>query len=95
MKKGRVIAVVLTAVVAIGLVSTTLGRAIYAGQTPGLSSFALIHFASIPDPQRLAVFFPGLLFGWVRAWRGGIGAAMLLHAMSNVLAEMLEKGWLS
>lgn len=57
--------------------------------------FALIHFASIPDPQRLAVFFPGLLFGWLRAWRGGIGAAMLLHAMSNVLAEMLESGWLS
>ncbi|HJL19019.1 MAG TPA: glutamic-type intramembrane protease, partial [Sandaracinaceae bacterium LLY-WYZ-13_1] len=36
----------------------------------------------------------GLLFGWLRAWRGGIGAAMLLHAMSNVLAEILEEGWL-
>ena len=45
MKRGRVIAVLLTAVVAIGLVSTTLGRAIYAGQTPGLGSFAAIHFA--------------------------------------------------
>jgi hypothetical protein len=43
--RGRVIAVLLTAVVAIGLVSTTLGRAIYAGHTPGLGSFAAIHFA--------------------------------------------------
>ena len=56
--------------------------------------FSVIHFAAIPDPQRLAVFFPGLLFGLLRAWRGGIGAAMLLHAMSNVLAEILETGWL-
>jgi hypothetical protein len=56
--------------------------------------FAAVHFASIPHPARLAVFFPALLFGWMRAWRGGIGAAMLLHALSNVLAEILEKGWL-
>ena len=56
--------------------------------------FALVHVATIPHPARLAVFFPGLLFGWMRAWRGGIGAAMLLHALSNVLAEILEKGWL-
>lgn len=56
--------------------------------------FAALHFASIPSPARLAVFFPGLLFGWIRARRGGIGAAMLLHALSNVLAEILERGWL-
>lgn len=56
--------------------------------------FAIIHFVSIPHPARLAVFFPALLFGLVRSWRGGIGAAMLLHAMSNVLAEILERGWL-
>lgn len=57
--------------------------------------FAALHFASIPHPARLAVFFPALLFGWVRAWRGGIGAAMLLHALSNVLAEVLVQGWLA
>lgn len=55
--------------------------------------FALLHFASIPHPARLAVFFPGLLFGWLRAWRGGIGAAMLFHALCNVLARLLEHGW--
>lgn len=45
MKRGRILAVVATAVVAIFAVSTTLGRMIYAGQTPGLLSFGLIHFA--------------------------------------------------
>ena len=56
--------------------------------------FALLHFAVDLQPTRLAVFFPALLFGCVRAWRGGIGAAILLHAMSNVLAEILVRGWL-
>lgn len=39
------VGVLLTAVIAIFLVSATLGRAIYEGQSPGLTSFALIHFA--------------------------------------------------
>lgn len=56
--------------------------------------FAIVHFVSIPHPARLAVFFPGLLFGWMRARRGGIGAALVLHALSNVLADVLERGWL-
>jgi membrane protein YqaA with SNARE-associated domain len=43
--KTRVIGVLLTAVIAIFLVSATLGRAIYEGQSPSLTSFALIHFA--------------------------------------------------
>lgn len=55
--------------------------------------FAVVHFVVDLAPARLAVFFPGLLFGWLRAWRGGIGAAMLLHALSNVYADMLVKGW--
>lgn len=55
--------------------------------------FAVVHFVVDLAPARLAVFFPGLLFGWLRAWRGGIGAAMLLHALSNVYADVLVKGW--
>lgn len=55
--------------------------------------FAVIHLASDLNPAKLAVFFPALLFGLVRAWRGGIGAAMLLHALSNVLAAVLEASW--
>lgn len=45
MTRRRVLGVLLTAVIAIFLVSATLGRAIYEGQSPGLTSFALIHFA--------------------------------------------------
>jgi membrane protease YdiL (CAAX protease family) len=56
--------------------------------------FALVHVLADPHPARLAVFFPGLLFGWVRAWRGGIGAALALHAMSNVYSEILARSWL-
>jgi membrane protease YdiL (CAAX protease family) len=57
--------------------------------------FGAIHFAVDLAPERLAVAFPGLLFGALRAWRGGIGAAMLLHAASNVYADLLVRGWLS
>ncbi len=56
--------------------------------------FAVIHFLVEPNPARLAVFFPGLLFGWVRARRGGIGAALALHAMSNLYSEILARSWL-
>ncbi len=56
--------------------------------------FALVHLAIAPHPAKLATFFPGLLFGWLRAWRGGIGAAILFHAMSNLIAEILIRGWL-
>jgi membrane protease YdiL (CAAX protease family) len=56
--------------------------------------FAAIHFLVEPHPARLAVFFPGLLFGWLRAWRGGIGAATALHALSNLYSEILARSWL-
>lgn len=45
MTRARIIAVLITALVAILVVSATLGREIYAGRTPSLTSFALIHFA--------------------------------------------------
>jgi len=56
--------------------------------------FAAVHFMVEPHPARLAVFFPALLFGWTRAWRGGIGAALTLHAMSNLYSEILARSWL-
>jgi len=56
--------------------------------------FALLHFLVGFSPARLAVFFPGLLFGWIRARRGGIGAAVWFHAMCNLLAETLMRGYL-
>ena len=56
--------------------------------------FAAVHLATEPHVQKLAVFFPGLLFGWLRARRGGIGASILFHAASNVVAEVLVRSWL-
>ena len=52
--------------------------------------FALGHLVVIPNPQRLAVFFPALLFGWMRARTGSIAAGALYHALCNVLADTLH-----
>lgn len=51
--------------------------------------FALGHFATIPHPARLAVFFPSLLFGALRVLSGGVGASVLLHGLSNALSAFL------
>lgn len=56
--------------------------------------FALLHFVVEPYPARLAVFFPALLFGWLRARRGGIGASAVLHALCNLLSDVLARSWL-
>ncbi len=56
--------------------------------------FALVHLAAEPRLDELATFFPGLLFGWLRARRDGIGASVALHAFSNVLADFLVRGWI-
>jgi uncharacterized protein len=55
--------------------------------------FALLHVATDLHVSRLAVFFPGLLFGWLREFRGGIGAAIVLHALCNLLADVLARSW--
>ena len=55
--------------------------------------FALGHFATIRDPARLAVFFPSLAFGWLRARTGGIGASVAFHASCNIFSELLGKGF--
>lgn len=56
--------------------------------------FAIVHVFAEPHPARLAVFFPGLVFAWLRGWRGGVGAAIVFHAISNVFSELLVRGWL-
>ena len=48
-------------------------------------AFALLHPILIPGVHRLLVFFPALLFGWLRAKTGNIGAAVLVHAACNLL----------
>jgi membrane protease YdiL (CAAX protease family) len=56
--------------------------------------FALLHFLVGFSPARLAVFFPALVFGWLREKRSGIGAAIWFHALSNLLSELLIRGYL-
>lgn len=55
--------------------------------------FAIGHLVTIPHPARLAVFFPSLMFGWLRARTGGIGAAVLFHAICNLFALNLGRGF--
>ena len=44
-RRTRILIAVVTVLVAVALVSSTVGQAIYAGRTPGLGSFATVHFA--------------------------------------------------
>lgn len=55
--------------------------------------FAAGHFSTRPDPARLAVFFPSLVFGWLRAKSGGIGAPMVFHALCNLFAMYLARSY--
>jgi membrane protease YdiL (CAAX protease family) len=55
--------------------------------------FALGHYATIREPARLAVFFPSLVFGWLRARTKGIGASVAFHASCNIFSELLGKGY--
>ena len=51
--------------------------------------FAFGHLLTIHDPGRLAVFFPSLAFGWLRARTGGVGASVLFHATCNLFSATL------
>ena len=51
--------------------------------------FALGHLVVL-QPWRLGTFFPGLLFGWLRARTGNLAAPVLFHALSNLLMMTLE-----
>ena len=55
--------------------------------------FSVGHVLTEPYIGRLAVFFPSLLFGWLRAKTGGIGASMLFHAACNGFAWYLGRGY--
>jgi membrane protease YdiL (CAAX protease family) len=55
--------------------------------------FAIGHVLTIQHPARLAVFFPALLFGWLRARTGGIGAPLVFHAACNLLSLTLARGY--
>ncbi len=62
-----------------------LGKAFWATQV----LFALGHLAE-PHPWRLGVFFPSLVFGWMRERSGTIVPSTIFHAMSNLTVLVLE-----
>jgi len=54
-------------------------------------AFALIHLPRYNgDPRELAIFFPGLLFGWMRSATGSILASTVTHGCSNILIQLLN-----
>jgi hypothetical protein len=72
---------------------TVLGAKVGAGLLLASVVFALGHVFTTPNPARLAVFFPALLFGWLRARTGGIGASVLFHASCNLFSAYLARGY--
>ena len=52
--------------------------------------FAVGHFLVDLAPARLAVFFPALVFAWMRSRSGSIAPGALFHALCNVLSEVLH-----
>ena len=70
-----------------------LGAEVGPGLILSCAIFAVGHMLTIPHPSRLAVFFPALLFGWLRARTGGIGAGVLFHAMCNLYSGLLWQGF--
>jgi len=55
--------------------------------------FALGHLCTEFNAARLAVFFPSLAFGYLRARTGGVGAGLLFHALCNLFASYLGQSY--
>ncbi len=81
-----------------GYLQTTLGRAwparlkigpFHVGPAIIVTSllFGLGHFIIDLRPARLAVFFPSLLFGWLRDKSGTIVSCVVYHAACNLLVQ--------
>ena len=70
-----------------------LGAPIGPGIFVASAIFAFGHLATVHAPARLAVFFPALVFGWLRARTGGVGASIAYHAFCNVFSEALGRGF--
>jgi membrane protease YdiL (CAAX protease family) len=46
--------------------------------------FALGHVVTMPAAFRLAVFFPSILFGWLRDRTGHLAGSVAFHVLSNL-----------
>lgn len=70
-----------------------LGARIGPGLLVASALFAVGHVLTDVKPDRLAVFFPALVFGWLRARTGSIGAPLLFHAACNLFASYLARSY--
>lgn len=70
-----------------------LGAKLGAGWLLTSLLFAGGHVLTEPSPHRLAVFFPALVFGWLRVRTGGIGASVAYHAGCNLFASYLARSY--
>jgi membrane protease YdiL (CAAX protease family) len=53
--------------------------------------FGLGHYLVDYDPQRLAVAFPGIVFGIIREKTGSIAPGALFHASCNLYIDALHR----
>ena len=70
---------------------TLLGAPVGLALVVASALFALCHLAVQWQPTTLAVFFPGLVFGWMRARTGSVLAGSLFHAVCNLYIETLQR----
>ncbi len=82
MTKRRFVAALIGAVVTIVLISTTLGREVYAGRTPGIMSFVTIHFAG----YLFFIIMPVEALIPIYQAEGHAGSILVLLAVATALA---------
>ena len=70
-----------------------LGAELGPGLVLSSALFALGHLSTEFDAARLAVFFPSLAFGFLRARTGGVGASIVFHALCNLFASYLGQSY--
>ena len=69
-----------------------LGASVGPGLLIQAALFAAGHYLVDFNPGRLAVFFPALAFGWLKAERGTLGAPILFHAAGNIFMDIFRAG---
>ena len=70
-----------------------LGAELGPGLLVSSALFALGHLCTEFNAARLAVFFPSLVFGYLRARTRGVGAGIVFHAACNLFASYLGQGY--
>jgi membrane protease YdiL (CAAX protease family) len=71
-----------------------LGARIGPGLILSSALFAVCHLAVQGNAATLAVFFPSLLFGWMRSRSGSILPGVVFHAACNLYIDTLARSFL-